>query len=124
MTDKQIMTQENGVARQLENALPIGRYTPAVDIYENEEELVILAEMPGVVEQGLQIEIDRQILTLEGELRGAAGEAKAIYHRQFKLPEAFAGEAGEAALKDGILRLRLPKTEAAKPKKIAVKTLH
>ncbi len=124
MTDKQMAIQKNAATEKLETAVPMHRYTPAVDIYETSEELVLLAEMPGVDEKGLQIEIDRRVLTLEGNVPAPEGEAKTSYYRQFKLAEAFDSDAGEASFKDGVLRLRLPKAEAAKPKKIAVKTLH
>ncbi len=122
MTDKQMMTQkENG---QFQQASPICRQTPAVDIYETADELVVLANLPGVAEDALQIEVDRNLLTLEAETGGAEGEAKTSYHRQFRISERIDAGAGEAALKDGVLTLRLPKSEQAKPKKIAVKTLH
>ncbi len=124
MTDKQMTTQENDGTQKLETAVPIVRHTPAVDIYETEQELVLLAEMPGVVEQGLQIEIDRNLLTLEAEMADTDDKVKTTYYRQFKLANGYEADAAEAGLKDGVLRLRLPKAEAAKPKKIAVKTLH
>ncbi len=124
MTEKHMPMQKNNGKQKLERAVPINRYTPAVDIYETEEELVLFAEMPGVDEQGLQVEIDRNLLTLEAEISGSEGDAKSAYYRQFKLSAGFEADAAEAGMKDGVLRLRLPKAEAAKPKKIAVKTLH
>ena len=124
MTDKQIVTQERSGEQPLQTAVPMNRYQPAVDVYETAEELVLLADMPGVAQEGLQVEINKNLLTLEGEIAGSNGQARNSYYRQFRLADGFDGEAGEAELKDGVLRLRLPKVEAAKPKKIAVKTLH
>lgn len=124
MSDKQMMSQKNDTIHRVEQAAPINRYTPTVDIYETSEELVLLADLPGIEEQGLQIEVSRGVLTLEAELSTDEGRAETGYYRQFKLSERIAADAGEAALKDGVLTLRLPKSEAAKPKKIVVKTLH
>jgi HSP20 family molecular chaperone IbpA len=102
----------------------VHRVTPDVDIYETEQELVLLADLPGVIEQDLQLEVERGILTLEAQQTAVEGTARKAFYRQFKLSERIDSVAGAAELKDGVLTLRLPKTEAAKPKKIAVKTLH
>lgn len=123
MTEKQMVTKENGSEVAETKAARSIRYEPAVDIYETEAALVMVAEMPGVDEQGLEIEIANGILTMEGERSLGEGE-EAMYYRQFKLSEQINGDAGSAELKDGLLTLRLPKSEEAKPKKIAVKTLH
>jgi len=115
MTDKQIVTKEKSAS--------VYRFTPEVDIYETDEGLVVMADMPGIDEKDLQIEIANGILTLEGGFE--AGEGGQIeYYRQFKLSDRIAAETGEAELKDGVLTLRLPKSEEEKPIRIAVKTLH
>ena len=124
MNDKQMMNCENGLEHKVEQALPIQHYTPAVDIYETEQQLILQAELPGVAEPDLQIEVVRGILTLEAEQAAVEGSPKKAYYRQFKLSDRIDADAGSAELKDGILTLKLPKVEAAKPKKIAVKTLH
>ena len=124
MTEKQMMNKEHAELENVQRALPLQRFTPAVDIYETEQELVLLADLPGVMEQDLQLEVERGILTLEAEQAAVEGAARKAYHRQFKLSERIDADAGIAELKDGVLTLRLPKSEAAKPKKIAVKTLH
>lgn len=124
MNDKQMTTQQVEQAHPVEQTAPIVWGTPAVDIYETESELVLLADMPGVVEQGLQLEVSRGVLTLEAERSVAEDGSKYGYYRQFKLSDRIDADAGQAQLKNGVLTLRLPKSEAAKPKKIAVKTLH
>jgi len=124
MTDKQMMENESNEMNKVERALPVQRFTPKVDIYETDQELVMLTDLPGVAEQALQLEVVRGILTLEAEQAAVEGAARKAYYRQFKLSERVNADAGTAELKDGVLTLRLPKTEAAKPKKIAVKTLH
>jgi HSP20 family molecular chaperone IbpA len=120
MSDKQMAKQEG----KLETAHPLYRVTPAVDIYETDNELVMHADLPGVAEQDLQIEVAHGTLTLEAEQVALKGGAKKTYFRQFKLSERINADAGEALMRDGVLTLKLPKTEEAKPKKIAVKTLH
>lgn len=124
MNGKQMMNCGNGTEHKIEQALPVQRYTPAVDIYETDQQLILQAELPGVAEPDLQIEVVRGILTLEAEQAAVEGSAKKAYYRQFKLSDRIDADAGSAELKDGILTLKLPKVEAAKPKKIAVKTLH
>lgn len=124
MGEQQLMNNEKEVMERVERTLPVQRFTPAVDIYETENELVLLAELPGVTEPALRLEVVRGILTLEAEQTAVEGAARKAYYRQFKISERIDVDAGEAELRDGVLTLRMPKVEAAKPKKIAVKTLH
>lgn len=124
MNDKQIMTQEQNQGNKVAAAKSIFRLTPVVDIYETDEELVVMADLPGVEESGLQLEVSRGVLTLEAAIQAAEKEQQRGFYRQFRLSERINTDAGNAALKDGVLTLRLPKIEAAKPKKIAIKTLH
>jgi HSP20 family protein len=124
MNEKQMMSEESDVMHKVEQALPVQRFTPAVDIYETDQHMILHAELPGVAEPDLQVEVVRGILTLEAGQATVEGAARKAYYRQFKLSDQIDADAGGAELKDGVLTLRLPKIEAAKPKKIAVKTLH
>ena len=124
MSEEQVVSQENGLRKNIEKVNSTFRMTPAVDIYETANEYVLTADMPGVATDGLQLEVSRGVLTLEGEIQAADNQKQRSYYRQFTLSERIDADAGDAALKDGVLTLRLPKSEAAKPKKIAVKTLH
>jgi len=124
MSEKRIVAEENGAAQNIEKVRSTFRMTPAVDIYETADELVLTADLPGVAKEGLQLEVSRGVLTLEGDIQAADNQKQRSYYRQFTLSERIDADAGDAALKDGVLTLRLPKSEAAKPKKIAVKTLH
>lgn len=105
--------------------------TPAVDIYEQDGGLTLVADMPGVALDKLKIDVDHELLTLEGETAiVAAGEqlfsefAPAGYYRQFRLPEHLDLEKIDARLSDGVLTLKLPRASAAIPRRIEVKTLH
>jgi HSP20 family molecular chaperone IbpA len=124
MTDKQMMTQDKSEVAHVEQAKPLFWTTPAVDIFENQDELVLLADLPGVTDSDLQIQVSRGVLTLEAEVKSEQNDRNQGYYRQFRLSDRIDADAGNAALKDGVLTLRLPKSEAAKPKKIAVKMLH
>ncbi len=103
--------------------------TPAVDIYENEDEILLHADMPGVVKEDISLDIDNGTLSISGvrrlETEGAASYEEfsdAEYVRSFSVPQTIDVEKVEADLKNGVLRLHLPKSEAAKPRQIEIKT--
>jgi HSP20 family protein len=107
-------------------------FTPAVDIFETEKEITLLADMPGVTSKALNIDLHENILTLDGDVSSPEGadEVDVLreyrtgkYYRQFTLSQVIDQAKIDAAMKDGVLRLRLPKVEAATPRKIAVKSL-
>ena len=104
-------------------------FTPAVDIFENDTEIVLLADMPGVKVQDLNIDLRDNTLTLDGgvEALEVSGEEAVLmeyevgkYFRKFSLSEVIDQEKIDAQLKDGVLRLTLPKVEKATPRTIAV----
>jgi HSP20 family protein len=105
-------------------------FNPAVDIFETEKELTLLADLPGVKAKDLKIDLKDNVLTLtadETPLEGP-GEKDVVreyrtgtYYRQFSLSDTIDQSKIEAVMKDGVLRLSLPKVEAATPRKIAVK---
>lgn len=104
---------------------------PAVDIFETEDGLTLVADMPGVEKDKLEIDVDQGILSITAATgNGMKGDAiyrefrPSGYHRQFRLLEDFDAEKASAEVKNGVLTLRLPKSEAAKPKKITVKSVH
>lgn len=106
-------------------------FTPAVDIYETDREISLLADMPGVRAGDLSIDLHENVLTLDGDVRSPEGanEVDVIreyrtgkYYRQFTLSQVIDQEKIDAELRDGVLRLRLPKVEAATPRKITVKS--
>jgi HSP20 family molecular chaperone IbpA len=105
-------------------------FTPAVDIFETEKEITLLADMPGVKAADLDIDLHDNLLTLDGDVKIPEGDEEVDvireyrigkYYRQFSVSELIDQAKIEAELKDGVLRLRLPKAEAAKPRKISVK---
>jgi HSP20 family molecular chaperone IbpA len=106
-------------------------FTPAVDIFETDNEITLVADMPGVKADDLSIDLDDNILTLAGDVESAGSPNETVlfeeyqtgkYFRQFTLSEVIDQAKIEASLEDGVLRLRLPKVEPAKPRKITVKS--
>lgn len=101
--------------------------TPLVDIYENEDEILLHADMPGVMKNDIAINIDNGKLSLSGERRvETAGTSQweefgnVVYRRNFSVPQTIDVGKINAVLKDGVLRLHLPKSEAAKPRQIEI----
>ena len=106
-------------------------FTPAVDIFETEKELTLLADMPGVKSQNLTIGLNKNVLTMSGEVDAPESENETEvlreyetgkYFREFTLSNEIDQSRIDAVLKDGVLRLTLPKVEEIAPRKIAVKT--
>ena len=106
-------------------------FTPAVDIFETDKEITLLADMPGVKAGDLNIDLRKNVITLDGDVKSpeGSGEVDIIreyrtgkYYRQFTLSQVIDQAKIDAKLKDGVLRLRLPKVEAATPRRIAVKS--
>ena len=104
-------------------------WAPPVEIYETGEELVILAELPGLARKEIDISLDGGQLTLSGE-RHAPEEDGRNYHRSerfygrfersFQLAASYDSGKIQADLRNGILTVRLPKKEEAKPRRISI----
>jgi len=101
---------------------------PAVNIIETEEGLTLTADIPGASKDTLDVNVEKGILTITApvsrEMPGNAGYTEfelASYYRQFSIPESLDHVKAKADLANGILTLRIPKAEAAKPRKIEIK---
>ena len=123
--------EKSEVTTPAEQTRPGLVFTPAADIFETDKEITLLADMPGVKAGDLNIDLNENVLTLDGEVKSPEGtdEVDVIreyrtgkYYRQFTLSQLIDQPKIDAELKDGVLRLRLPKVEAATPRKIAVKS--
>lgn len=106
-------------------------FVPRVDIYETEEDIFLVADMPGVDESSIDLTLEKNVLTLEGMVEESGPEdynlayaeyALGDYRRSFTLSNQVDQENIEASMTDGVLRLRLPKAGPAKARKIAVKS--
>jgi HSP20 family molecular chaperone IbpA len=120
---------KQAVAVPAEQTKPGPVFTPNVDIFETEQAITLLVDMPGVKTDDLNVDLRDDTLTLTGDVSpdvGAPGEKIYVeyetgrYYRQFSLSEVIAQEKIDAKLKDGVLRLTLPKVEKATPRRIAV----
>jgi HSP20 family protein len=129
---KELKAREKAeVSIPAEQTRPGPTFTPAVDIFETDQEITVLADMPGVKAKDLAIDLRENTLTLSGEVESPEGanEQEVLreyrtgnYYRQFTLSEGIDQSKIEAALKDGVLRVKLPKAEAVAPRTIPVKT--
>jgi HSP20 family protein len=106
-------------------------YSPAVDIFENDNSITLLADMPGVKASDLEIDLRENVLTLTGRVATpvAPKESNVLreyrpgtFLRQFTLSEAIDQPKIDAQLTDGVLRLELPKVEKARPRQITVRS--
>lgn len=106
-------------------------WTPSVDILENENEIVLRADVPGIRETDIDIKIEDGTLTLKGERKFDAETKDKGYHRIergygsfvrcFSLPDSVDPEKVAADYKSGVLTVTLPKKEVAKPRSVKVK---
>jgi HSP20 family protein len=103
---------------------------PPVDIFEDEQGITLLADLPGVSRERLGVRVDGESLVIEATAQTAGpkdmqlvyGEAQyPSYRRQFTLSRELDASRIEASLKDGVLKLAIPKLEEAKPRRIEVR---
>ena len=122
--------EKQELAQPAEQTRPGLVFTPSVDIFETDDEITPLADMPGVVPDNLSIDLRDNTLTLEDDITPLedpkeemvyADYATGRYYRQFSLSEVIDQAKIDAKLQDGVLRLSLPKVAKATPRKIAVK---
>ena len=106
-------------------------WAPVVDIYEEKDNIIVKAELPGIKKDEVSIEIKDNVLTLSGERKYEQEKKKENYHRierfygkfsrSFTLPETVQVDKVKANYKDGVLEITLPKAEETKPKAIPIK---
>ncbi|MCL2103340.1 MAG: Hsp20/alpha crystallin family protein [Syntrophorhabdaceae bacterium] len=117
-------------SRSREEGLGPGMWTPAVDIYETNDGVVVKAELPGLTKEQIGIEVKDGLLILKGERKIEKDMKEENYHRieraygtfqrSFSLPASVDQEKISANLKEGVLELILPKKEQAKKRQISV----
>jgi HSP20 family protein len=105
-------------------------FRPAVDIYEDEKAIYLKAELPGINPEEIKVNVEKNVLTLEGERKFEKEEKKEGYHRversygsfhrSFSLPDNVSADDIDAKYKDGVLTLTLPKTRESAAKEIKV----
>ncbi len=126
------MSEKNNIATRgealAERSREIPVISPVVDIFENDDEILLHADMPGVAKEDVSVNVDNGKLSISGvrslQVSGAANWeefADVEYRRTFSVPQSIDVAKVNAELKDGVLRLHLPKSEAAKPRQIKIK---
>ncbi|MCS6926361.1 MAG: Hsp20/alpha crystallin family protein [Candidatus Binatia bacterium] len=129
MAEKTVATTSGRqVASERERTRTQERYvSPPVDIYETPNELVLLADLPGVAPDDLEVRLEDDILTIRGQAKHLRTQEPVYqeyelvnFFRQFELSEQIDQGKVSADLKHGVLTLHLPKTEKAKPRQITV----
>ena len=124
---------EDAISRMLSEPRGARPWSPAVDIFETENELILHADLPDVKLEEIEVRVENLTLTIKGERKFEKNESARGYHRiersygtfvrSFTLPTSIDSEQVAAEYKNGVLTVTLPKKEAAKPRqvKIAVK---
>ncbi|MBA3248372.1 MAG: Hsp20/alpha crystallin family protein [Pyrinomonadaceae bacterium] len=109
-----------------------GAWTPSVDIFENKDQIVLEAELPGMNREDFELTIENNVLTLRGERRFEKRDEQDNYHRveraygtftrSFTLPQTVSPENATAEYKNGVLRVTLSKREEVKARRIEIKS--
>ncbi len=107
-------------------------FTPAFDVSETENELIVKGEVPGMDQKDIDINLSDGLLTITGEKKQEKEDKNENYHcverhygkfsRTMRVPFEVEADKVDATYKDGVLRVTLPKSEIAKPKKIEIKS--
>lgn len=126
----EVPVRQESKTSEIEHASDRQRYVPRVDIYESEEAVTLVADLPGVAKENVTLTLEQGILTVTGRMSDPGFESaderycecgSGDFHRSFRLGPQVDEAKMEAAMEDGVLRLRIPKSDWAKTRKIEVK---
>lgn len=129
MAEQELEVQEKQVVQQKsESTKPEKLFIPAVDIFETEESVMVLAEMPGVNNTGVEVSLEDDVLTISGHRQVEEFEGRLLlqeyengsYLRKFTVAEAIDQEKITATMTNGLLKVTLPKAAPARPRKVVV----
>jgi HSP20 family protein len=131
MTEQELQVQQKRqVEQKQEGTMPARAFVPVTDIFETEQALTVVMEMPGVSTRSVDVGIENDLLTVTGRVDFAAYEGLqplyteyniGNYSRSFQISSKIAQDGIKAELKDGLMTLILPKAEKAKPRRIEVR---
>ncbi len=121
---------ESGFAPLFREARMLGGWAPALDVHEENDALVVIAELPGMKKEEIDISLHKGLLTISGERKEETPSDEGKFHRNERfygkfsrtvsLPAEVDANGVTASYRDGLLTVRLPKSEEAKPKQITV----
>lgn len=130
-TTEELQVQKKRELESKEEAtIPARMFMPAADIYEAENELTVILEMPGVEKKNVEVRVEDDVLNVEGRLDLAKYQGLqpvyteyniGHYARSFRLSSKIDQSKIAAEMKDGVLSLKLPKIEEAKPRTIQIR---
>ena len=113
-----------------EEGIGRGAWNPSVDIYENKDQIVLEAELPGMKREDFELSVENNVITLRGERQFEKKEESDNYHRversygsftrSFTLPQTVSAEGATAEYRNGVLRVALPKREETKARRIQI----
>jgi HSP20 family protein len=134
MKEKTIPARKENASGEMPQATPTREESrtlmPPVDIFEVDDSLAVVVDLPGVSKDGVSIDVNNNILTIKGTVQDTE-EGEPLYRefrlrnffRQFELSEQIDQDNIKADMKHGVLTIRLPKVEKAKPRKISVEVV-
>jgi HSP20 family molecular chaperone IbpA len=130
MTDTgEMKKKEAGLEKGVERTMAKKVYTPAVDIIEKKDYIMLLADMPGVDEKSVKVTLEKDVLTISGNVEPEVHDSHRLviheygvgdYERTFTLSNEIDREHIKASVSDGVLRLTLPKAETARTRHIPI----
>ncbi len=130
MSSSELTHKEAGIPANRDGDLDFPTFVPTVDIHENDKEVVLVADMPGADADSVGIDLERNVLRISSRPTHPGPEGVSLTHREysnggyertFTLGNAIDSQGIVASVRDGVLRLTLPKAEEAQPRRISVK---
>ena len=121
--------QKREVEKKQESTVPTRAFLPVADIFETDQALTVVLEMPGVGKENVQIDVENDVLTIAGQIDYSGYEGLqplyteyniGNYSRSFQISSKIEQDGIKAELNDGVMTLVLPKVERAKPRRISV----
>ena len=130
MSQQELQAQhKREVEKKQESTMPVRDFVPVTDIFETEQALTVVLEMPGVSKESVEVGVKNDVLTITGRINSSKYEGLqplyteyniGNYSRSFQISSKIEQEGIKAELKDGVMTLVLPKAEKAMPRRISV----
>jgi len=130
MAEQELQVQQKReVETKRESTVPVRSFMPVTDIYETDQALTVVLEMPGVSKESVEVGVESDVLTIAGRIDFSKYNGLqplyteyniGNYSRSFQISSKIEQDAIKAELKDGVMTLVLPKAEKAKPRRISV----
>jgi HSP20 family protein len=125
-------SRSGGLSKKLDSDLSVADWSPSVDIEEEDDKYIIKADLPGVDKKDIEVKFEGGVLTIRGEKQTETETGKGTkrhrterfhgsFARSFTLPDAIKTDKMDASYKDGVLSMKIPKEEKAKPRAINIK---